>query len=334
MPRSSRIHRRDILSSGLLAGTSAIFGSLPAVQAAQRPSAVPASCLRIAHLTDIHLQPELAAAKGLIACFEHVQSLPQRLGCEGPNIILTGGDTIMDAMAADVARTQLQWELWRKIKADHCGIEVQSVVGNHDVWGWTKTAARATGDEPLYGKRWVCDEFGRDMPYKSFDRAGWHIVILDSIFPFEETYIGKLDDAQWDWLERDVAAVPPATRIILFSHIPILSSTPFTTVKPTAPHATDKPVYGVEGSYVHVDIGRFQSLFAKHPNVKACVSGHMHLVEQIDFAGVRYLCNGAVSAGWWKGKHKDTDFGYALVDLFDDGSVERRYVPYGWTAST
>jgi hypothetical protein len=41
-----------------------------------------------------------------------------------------------------------------------------------------------------------------------------------------------------------------------------------------------------------------------------------------------------VSAAWWKGLNRDTDFGYAVVDLFDDGTVERRYVPYGWTAAT
>jgi hypothetical protein len=81
-----------------------------------------------------------------------------------------------------------------------------------------------------------------------------------------------------------------------------------------------------------VDGARFHKLFATRPNVKACVSGHMHLVEQLDFGGVAYFCNGAVSAGWWKGTHRGTDFGYALVDLHDDGTVERRYVPYGWTA--
>ena len=31
---------------------------------------------------------------------------------------------------------------------------------------------------------------------------------------------------------------------------------------------------------------------------------------------------------------RGTDFGYAVVDLHDDGTVESRYVPYGWTART
>jgi hypothetical protein len=29
----------------------------------------------------------------------------------------------------------------------------------------------------------------------------------------------------------------------------------------------------------------------------------------------------------------ETPFGYTLVDLFDDGTVERQYIPYGWQAT-
>jgi len=330
------ISRRDFLA----VGTSAIC--LAAATASSTALAGPPRSrrLRIAHLTDIHLQPELQAARGLATCFAHVQSRPA-VASEGmvgdvidtspPDLIITGGDTIMDAFEADRARTKLQWELWRKVKADHCGIEMHSVVGNHDVWGWDRAKAGTTGTEPLYGKRWVCDEFGRELPYTSFDRGGWHIVLLDSIFPHEQTYIGRLDDAQWDWLERDLAAVDPATPVIIFSHIPILSATPLAVAGPSTPGASG---IAVPGGRIHVDGDRFQTLLAGRRNVKACASGHMHLVEQLDFQGVRYLCNGAVSAGWWKGRNRDTDFGYAVVDLFDDGTVERRYVSYGWTAAT
>ena len=41
-----------------------------------------------------------------------------------------------------------------------------------------------------------------------------------------------------------------------------------------------------------------------------------------------------MSASWWKGKHRGTDFGYAVVDLHEDRTVVSRYVPYGWTART
>ena len=340
--------RRELLASCLAAGAAV---AVPALAAAEPAAPAPRRrTLRIAHLTDIHVQPELGAARGLAACFAHVQSLPERLGIDAPDMIITGGDTIMDAMDADMARTRLQWELWRKTKADHCGLEIRSVIGNHDVWGWGKTKAGTTGDEPLYGKHWACDEFGRDKPYASFDRGGWHIVLLDSVFPFGEGYIGRLDDAQWDWFEADLAAVDPAMPVAVFSHIPILSATGLAVASPppdsTPPDSTpqdstvpdssvpDGPPPGLQvpANRIHVDGRRFLKTFAARPNVKACLSGHMHLVEQLDYQGVRHLCNGAVSAGWWKGRNLGTDFGYAIVDLHDDGTVERRYVPYGWTA--
>ncbi|MEX2092204.1 MAG: hypothetical protein WD971_05980, partial [Pirellulales bacterium] len=74
-------------------------------------------------------------------------------------------------------------------------------------------------------------------------------------------------------------------------------------------------------------------LFAKHPNVKLCISGHLHLLDRVDYNGVTYLCNGAVSGNWWGGRHKDCDEGYAVVDLYDDGTFEHEYVKYGWKAA-
>lgn len=325
MPLLSRRRWLQGLASG--AGVAAVStrgsGATP-VTAAARP-------VRIAHLTDIHVQPELESARGVAECLAHVQSLPQRTGGQAVDLVITGGDTIMDCMQADHARTRLQWDLWRKVLADHCGLEVHSVVGNHDVWGWTRSKAGTTGSEPLYGKRWACEQFGRSLPYTSFDRGRWHVVLLDSVFPHEESYVGRLDDAQWDWLETDLAAVQPDRHVLVVSHIPILAVHPLASTAAEGADSDGKPAFTLSGGLVHVDHPRLQALFARHRAVKACLSGHLHVVERIDFGGVRYFCNGAVSAGWWKGLHRGTDFGYAVVDLHDDGRVECGYVPYGWT---
>ena len=42
---------------------------------------------------------------------------------------------------------------------------------------------------------------------------------------------------------------------------------------------------------------------------------------------------GAVCGSWWKGPRGNMPEGYALVDLYSDGSVERTYLGYGWKAS-
>ncbi|MGQ9650788.1 MAG: hypothetical protein ACUVXJ_11815 [Phycisphaerae bacterium] len=64
--------------------------------------------------------------------------------------------------------------------------------------------------------------------------------------------------------------------------------------------------------------------------MKVCLSGHVHLIDRVDYLGVSYLCNGAVCGGWWEGPYQECDAGYALVDLYDDGSFEKRYVQFGW----
>jgi len=317
--------RRTILAAGIAGVACGVVG--PSSTSA---AAAPSRRLRIAHLTDIHLQPELQAAKGLEACFAHVQSARDR-GEHAADLVITGGDTVMDCMDADFARTKVQWDLWDEVKAAACGLEVRSVIGNHDVWGWGRQRAKTTGQEPLYGKQFACERFGRPLPYESFDRGGWHVVLLDSNYPHEDSYVGRLDEAQWDWFERDLAAVPATTPIVVFSHIPILALHPLTTVAPAA-SGRGQPTLPVSGQLVHTDHRRFRRLFARHRNVAACVSGHLHVVEAVEHGGVRYLCNGAVSAAWWRGRNGDTDFGYAIVDLLDDGTVESRYVPYGWSA--
>jgi predicted phosphodiesterase len=62
----------------------------------------------------------------------------------------------------------------------------------------------------------------------------------------------------------------------------------------------------------------------------AVVSGHTHLTEQMQTAGVTFVNSGAVSGLWWKGNKEHTDEGYNVINLFDDGSVESHYTSYGW----
>src|SRR5262245_17287339 len=105
---SNQFSRREVMK---LIGAAAALGGVGLDAAAQQSSAHAAHrkrVLRLAHLTDIHIQPELKADQGFIACLQHVQSLRDR-----PQLILTGGDSVMDSFEADDARTTLQWNLWR-----------------------------------------------------------------------------------------------------------------------------------------------------------------------------------------------------------------------------
>jgi Icc protein len=274
--------------------------------------------MRIAYLTDIHVQPERNAGEGLIACLRHVQQLTPL-----PDVVFNGGDAIMDAFEADESRTRRQWDLWHMIIHDECRLPIEHCLGNHDVWGWNRTKSGTTGLEPLHGKRWAMEAFGLRERFHSFDRAGWHFIFLDSTFPKGDAYEARLDEEQFDWLQSDLQAVSPATPILVVSHIPILSACAY--------FDGDNEKTGdwlVPGAWMHLDARRIKGLFSRHANVKLCLSGHIHLLDRVEYNGVTYLCNGAVSGQWWKGAYQECPPGYAVIDLRADGTFAHQYIPY------
>ncbi len=280
--------------------------------------------LRLAHMTDIHVQPERAAAEGLAQCLKHVNAQADK-----PELIVTGGDLIMDSFDADDARTKLQWEIFTKAFKDHNALRVEHTVGNHDTWGWNKKRSKTTGDEPLWGKKRVVETLSLRERFHSYDLKGWHIIHLDSVHTDPNNpngYLGKIDEAQMDWLKKDLASVKQGTHTLVVSHIPILTATVI----------LDKPEkdnnFKISGGEMHIDSPELRALFEKSGSVRACISGHIHRLDQLKFRGINYFCNGAVSGSWWKGPQAEAFEGYTLVDLFDNGDVECNYTSYGWKA--
>ncbi len=306
------------LAAGGLAGSHA-FGHPP-----QGGKPAPRTeVFRLVHMTDVHVQPERDAASGLVACLRHIRARTHK-----PQMILAGGDNIMDAFEQNEGRSRQLFDLWRRVVQDECDIPIEHCIGNHDVWGWNKTKSGCTGSEMNYGKNWAVEVYGIGKRYRSFDMAGWHFVVLDSTHPDPantNAYIARLDDEQFEWLAGDLASTKLPTLIL--SHMPILTVTTLVQGE-----AVDEFERLVKPNLMHVDCRRLLALFAKHPHVKLCLSGHIHELDRVDFNGVSYLCNGAVSGAWWKGRHNTCDEGYAALELFPDGSFHNEYVRYGWQA--
>ncbi|MFZ4574951.1 MAG: metallophosphoesterase family protein [Phycisphaerales bacterium] len=312
---------------GVLKALSAAGAALALPEWAQRRAVAAAGgaagrVLRVAHITDVHVQPELRAGEGFSQCLTQIGGLS---GEEKPDVVFNTGDAIMDSMDQDEARTKLQWELWQKCLKDGPGLPIEHCIGNHDIWGVNKAKSKTKGDEAKYGKKWACEVFGLERPYRRFDRAGWSFLVLDSVMPKEGSYEGRLDPEQMDWFKGELKAIPATTPIMVLSHIPILTVTPFGDESKNSDKSWSIPISRMMADWVE-----FRNLFRKHKNVKCCISGHLHQLDLIEFEGVTYMCNGAVSGAWWKGKRNETDCGFALLDLYADGRVERRYVETGW----
>lgn len=307
--------RRDVLrSAGAVAAAGALGGTAEAAQQKRK------RVLRLAHLTDMHVQPEQKAAEGMAACLRHVYEQKDR-----PDLILGGGDCVMDAFGQDRARTEAQWAAWDGVLREFTAIPLRHCLGNHDIWGWNRASSRTTGDEALHGKRWAMERLELTERYYRFDRAGWRFLVLDSTFPHGDSgYTARLDDPQFAWLSAELTATPPTMPILVLSHIPILCG--------CALLDGDNEKTGdwvVPGAWMHIDARRIKDLFYKHPNVRLALSGHIHLRDRLDYNGTTYLCNGAVCGAWWKGNYHETPPGYAVVDLYDDGTFQHEYVTYG-----
>lgn len=296
----------------ILAGGARLSAEETAVGA--NATAQPES-FRFAHLTDIHVAPERQAEQGLVQCLQSVLALNPR-----PDFILTGGDLVMDVFEQEEDRARQLFTLLRKVFDDHAGIPVHHCIGNHDVFGWG-TASVQEG-QAGYGKQMICESLELPNRYYRFDHKGWRFFVLDDIQPApEKAYQAYIDEEQIAWLEAELKAKPKEMPAVAVCHIPLLSVT-------VLGDAEDN-VYRIPTSSMCRDMPRLVQLFAEN-NVRLSLSGHLHQLDRIAFRGVEFICDGAVSGGWWKGPHKGFEEGYGVIDLGVNGSVQHQYLDYGW----
>lgn len=301
-----------------LQSTAALVGAslLPAMASADDTKKRP---LRFAHLTDIHLKPGIIPETGMAKALQHAQQLKP-----GIDFIINGGDSIMDALEADKAATQTQWTLFRNILQKENSLPIYHTIGNHDIWGWFIKNNRPENDTQ-YGKAWAVEELQLKNRYYSFTKGNWHFMVLDStqLNP-AGGYIGKLDEVQLNWLQEELAAVSPSRFICIVSHIPLLSVCSGLFFNKTETNGD----LLVKRNLMHTDFFALKNIFLKYPAIKACISGHIHLQDEVQYLGINYYCNGAVSGNWWKGAFQEFSPAYAVMELFDDGSVKRTFVTY------
>jgi 3',5'-cyclic AMP phosphodiesterase CpdA len=271
----------------------------------------------MAFMSDIHVKPSEVAEAGMSKMLRNINQLKQT-----PDFIINGGDSIMDALAANKEKTRIQWELFNKILAAENKLPVKHCMGNHDIWGWhLKEDIKA---DPLYGKAWWLKETGYTKTYYSFIHRNWHFIVLDSTQENTDGgYIALLDNDQYNWLETELNNNKEKF-ICIVSHIPIMSFCSAMFFKDMLPNGDWK----LSRALLHTDARKIKALFKQHTNIKTCLSGHIHLQDEVNYLGIKYYCNGAVSGNWWNGAFQDFAPAYALFDFNNDGTVERRIIEY------
>lgn len=296
--------RTAFKSLGLVAGV-AMVSPISYVAASIRPGfKAPKKVLTVAHITDVHIRPEHNAPNRFRKCIAEIKK-------HKIDFFLNGGDTIYAADYDHITRnrTKEQWKIWQELRNEISGYEVHSCLGNHDMW-W---AAPSKNDE-MYGKDFAVRQLKTPNRFYSFDKEGWHFVILDS----NNKNAGSLDNEQREWLENDLGRLGPKSNVLLLSHYPIL---------------------GVNGS-THSDKRYITKLFYAHRDKHiSCLSGHTHLLDSVVYNNVNYFCNGAMSGFWWEDGNeessekywvRETPPGYAIVELYENGLVKNSYYPHAY----
>lgn len=290
------------LATGTLSVSSNILAGVNENEASQKKR----RSFRIAHITDIHIRPEHDAPNRFRKCMKEISK-------HKVDFFLNGGDTIYAADYNNITRERVneQWEIWKGLRNEMGSYEVFSCLGNHDMW-W----AAPNQQDQMYGKDYVVKQLNIPRRYYSFNKKNWHFIVLDS----NNKNAGSLDEEQRKWLEKDLEELPTGANVICLSHYPILA------------------VCTILDGGNHTDANYITELFYRHKDKKiTCLSGHIHLQDEAEYNNVNYFCNGALSGFWWEdgdkksaGKYyyKQTPPGYAIIDLFDDGTVHNQYIPH------
>ncbi len=311
------MNRRNFIKNGTL--LSAVAAVLPShLEDTSKSGSKKKLSFRAAFVSDIHIKPDGISQAGMRKAFQHINNLKQK-----PAFIINGGDSIMDALAADKDKTQAQWDVWSKILQAENRLPIYHCIGNHDVWGW-QVKDESIKSDPLYEKNWVIQQHQMPGRYYSFSKDLWHFIVLDSTQENGGGYIARLDEEQFLWLEKELSSVSKDKYICIVSHIPIVSFCSAMFFDDMLPNGDWK----LSRALLHTDARRIKNLFKKHTNIKACLSGHIHLQDEVSYLGITYYCNGAISGKWWDGAFQEFEPAYAVFDFHNDGTVSREMIEY------
>ena len=282
--------------------------------------------------SDTHAAHARSAKEGITKAYEMIAS-------QEPALVIHGGDIIFDGLRApDQKIVREQYDLYGSHLLPLIGAPFYHTLGNHDIFGWTGLP----DPDPvprLYGKEMYKKYFG--PTYYSFNYEHCHFVVLDSLGRAKNeagqtAYYGSIDDAQLEWLRKDLSEVERSSPIIIVTHIPTINAL--------------GSLYGLRTEIVLTPDGErtakhqvhnFQQLFGdvlKGYNLKLALAGHYHTFERIYWKDSNhdalFVVGGSICGEWWKGDrvvgYSSWPEGFTLIKV-DGNEFDVSYIPYGWS---
>lgn len=291
------------LLEGTLHGSDRASVSATQENAPATPPTQPASQaaeFTFVHLTDMHVTPKRRGDLGYRACIDDVRRLRP-----APAFALMGGDLAFDGNYTAKADFEQQIRLYKEI-SDTLGIPYYNCMGNHDALGWS-ARRKCAPDDPDIGKKLIMDRLGWKKSYYSFDHAGWHFAVLDSILPTSAdhgpSYEPRIGPEQLEWLAHDLGAAGDRPKVCVSHHAAFCA---------IGQYEGDAKRKALDGSMVLQDTRELRLVLERH-GVKALLQGHSHKIEEYRYRGVWYLTSAAVSGAWWSGRWNGCGPGYTLL---------------------
>lgn len=215
-----------------------------------------------------------------------------------PDFVVLGGDLI-DHPTAETCDMQFEqvMKTLRLIEAPKFYI-----IGNHDVVPvGTADVPAANGEVDRGYAAPFLKHTGAPRTFYSFDRLGYHFVILDTtkISGGKVCHEGTIPEDELTWLRADLAAVGNSAPVVILSHNPLFPADPYR-------------------------IDNFPAFCAaiRGYKVLASIAAHRHFNETRSYEGVTYFVTGALSFSLGD----ERTIGYSIVTLrgFD---VDVRWMP-------
>jgi hypothetical protein len=190
------------------------------------------------------------------------------------------------------------------------GVPFFQVVGNHDL------DLDATSDEDSTAT--FTRRFG--PRYYSFNRGRIHYVVLDDVFYYKGGYLGYVAAEQLRWLAADLALVEKGRTVVVFLHIPLLSSL-------FERNGLARPP--ISNSVTNRDA----LLALLEPYQTHLISGHTHECEHRFHRKVAEHTLGAACGAWWTGDicYDGSPNGYGIFEAAGD-ELRWRYKATGQAA--
>ena len=293
---SEKKSRRVFVSNGtLVLAAAAGLGLQKSIPAA---NASPSVSLRIGLITDLHHADKPAAGNRFYReTIAKLNSAAAEFQKSRLDFVVEMGDLID---AAESVETELSYLRTINREFSKLSSDRHYVLGNHCVETLTKAE--------------FLQEVGQKESYYSFDRAGFHFIVLDACFRNDGVPYGRknskwndanIPPAELEWLREDLQSTNLPTIVFVHQRLDV---------------TTD---HGVKNC---VDV---RDVLKNSGHVLAVFQGHSHQNDLKDIDGIHYCTLVAIVEG--SGLENS---GASLLELHDDGTIHltgfRKQQTYDW----